>query len=118
MATTVQDGVHRRLDPPHATDHTDGYILSQADDWVHDWAWWATYLKGKGLELGVYYNPLWATLSAVKDPSVTVVGRPDIKVADIVNPGDFFDGGGRLQWVGHEPRRRRRIREGLRRLFP
>ena len=38
-----------------------GYIVSQADDWEHDWAWWAKYLKGKGLELGVYYNPLWAT---------------------------------------------------------
>ena len=28
-----------------------------------------------------------------------MVGRPDVKVADIVNPGDYFDGGGRLQWV-------------------
>ena len=37
--------------------------------------------------------------SAVTNPSVTVVGRPDIKVADIVNPGDYFDGGGLLQWV-------------------
>ena len=36
-----------------------GYIVSQADDWVHDWAWWANYLKAKGMELGVYYNPLW-----------------------------------------------------------
>jgi glucan 1,6-alpha-isomaltosidase len=76
-----------------------GYILSQADDWEHDWAWWAKYLKGKGLELGVYYNPLWATKSAVENPSVTVVGRPDIKVADIVNPGDHFNGPGTLQWV-------------------
>lgn len=76
-----------------------GYILSQADDWEHDWTWWAKYLKGKGLGLGVYYNPLWATLSAVSNPSVTVIGRPDIKVADIVNPGDWFDGGGQLQWV-------------------
>ncbi len=76
-----------------------GYIVSQADDWVHDWAWWAKYLKAKGLELGVYYNPLWVTKSAVTNPSVTVVGRPDVKVADIVNPGDYFDGGGRLQWV-------------------
>ena len=73
--------------------------MSQADDWDHDWAWWADYLKGKGLQLGIYYNPLWATRSAVTDPSVTVVGRPDVKVADIVNPGDFFDGGGLLQWV-------------------
>jgi hypothetical protein len=76
-----------------------GYIVSQADDWKHDWAWWSKYLKGKGLELGVYYNPLWATRSAVTNPSVTVVGRPDVKVADIVNPGDYFDGGGLLQWV-------------------
>ena len=45
-----------------------GYILSQADDWEHDWAWWADYLKAKGLELGVYYNPLWATRSAVTNP--------------------------------------------------
>jgi glucan 1,6-alpha-isomaltosidase len=85
-------------------DHTqritpNGYIVSQADDWVHDWAWWATYLKGMGLELGVYYNPLWATRSAVTNPAVTVIGRPDVKVADIVNPGDYFDGGGLLQWV-------------------
>jgi glucan 1,6-alpha-isomaltosidase len=76
-----------------------GYIVSQADNWVHDWAWWANYLKAKGLELGVYYNPLWATRSAVTNPSVTVIGRPDVKVADIVNPGDYFDGGGLLQWV-------------------
>ncbi len=76
-----------------------GYIVSQADDWEHDWAWWARYLKAKGLGLGVYYNPLWATRSAVTNPAITVVGRPDIKVADIVNPGDYFDGGGLLQWV-------------------
>jgi alpha-glucosidase len=76
-----------------------GYIVSQADDWEHDWVWWSNYLKSKGLELGVYYNPLWATRSAVTNPSVTVIGRPDVKVADIVNPGDYFDGGGLLQWV-------------------
>jgi alpha-glucosidase len=76
-----------------------GYIRSQADDWVHDWAWWARYLQAKGLELGVYYNPLWATRSAVENRSVTVVGRPDVKVADLVNPGDYFDGGGWMQWV-------------------
>jgi alpha-glucosidase len=76
-----------------------GYIVSQADDWVHDWAWWARYLKAKGLGLGVYYNPLWATRSAVNNPAVTVIGRPDVMVADIVNPGDDFDGGGLLQWV-------------------
>ncbi len=76
-----------------------GYITSQADNWEHDWAWWVNYLQSQGLQLGVYYNPLWVTLSATSNPSVTVVGRPDVKVADIVNPGDDFDSGGRLQWV-------------------
>jgi hypothetical protein len=76
-----------------------GYITSQADDWEHDWAWWARYLKRKGLQLGVYYNPLWVTKSAASNPSVTVAGRPDVKVGDIVNPNDYFDGGGLLQWV-------------------
>ncbi|HTZ07982.1 MAG TPA: carbohydrate-binding protein [Acidimicrobiales bacterium] len=76
-----------------------GYIVSQADDWEHDWAWWSAYLAAKGMQLGIYYNPLWVTKSAVTNPAVTVVGRPDVTVADIVNPGDDFDGGGRLQWV-------------------
>jgi glucan 1,6-alpha-isomaltosidase len=104
VAATFRDYGYRMVCTDGWIDHTqritpNGYILSQADDWEHDWAWWAKYLQGKGLELGVYYNPLWATRSAVTNPSVTVVGRPDIKVADIVNPGDFFDGGGLLQWV-------------------
>jgi glucan 1,6-alpha-isomaltosidase len=79
------------------TEH--GYIRSFQDDWVHDWAWWAKYLKSRGLELGVYYNPLWTTRSTVADASVTVVGRPDIKVADIVNPGDYQSAGSDLWWV-------------------
>jgi alpha-glucosidase len=104
VAATFRDYGYRMVCTDGWIDNTQritphGYIVSQADDWVHDWAWWANYLKAKGLELGVYYNPLWATKSAVTNPSVTVVGRPDVKVADIVNPGDYFDGGGLLQWV-------------------
>jgi alpha-glucosidase len=104
VADTFADYGYKMLCTDGWIDHTQrvtphGYIVSQADNWEHDWAWWAQYLKSKGLQLGVYYNPLWATLSAVKNPAVTVVGRPDIKVADIVNPGDYFDGGGLLQWV-------------------
>jgi alpha-glucosidase len=76
-----------------------GYIRSFQDDWTHDWAWWAKYLKSRGLELGVYYNPLWTTRSTVADPSITVVGRPDVKVADIVNAGDYQSAGSDLWWV-------------------
>src|SRR6202021_2682207 len=73
-----------------------GYIVSQADDWEHDWAWWANYLKSKGMQLGVYYNPLWVTKSAVTNPSVTVVGRPGVKVGDLVNANDSSDAGAQL----------------------
>ena len=98
------------------TEH--GYIRSFQDDWTHDWAWWAKYLKSKGLELGVYYNPLWTTRSTVADPSVTVVGRPDIKVADIVNPGDYQSAGSDPLVGGRHPGRGRGVRQGVRGLLP
>ena len=76
-----------------------GYIVKHDDSWTHGWAWWAEQLSRKGMQLGVYYNPLWVTRSAIDDPSVTVVGRPHIRVADIVNPNDPFDGTHQLYWV-------------------
>ena len=76
-----------------------GYIVKHDDSWTHGWAWWAKQLSRKGMQLGVYYNPLWVTRSAIDDQSVTVVGRPDIRVADIVNPNDPFDGTHQLYWV-------------------
>ena len=36
-----------------------GYLLKYNDNWEHDWAYWADYCESKGLEMGVYYNPLW-----------------------------------------------------------
>jgi glucan 1,6-alpha-isomaltosidase len=79
--------------------NSNGYIRSLSDNWVHDWAWWSKYVAARGLELGVYYNPLWATKSAVMDSKVTVVGRPDIKVSDIVNEGDYLNNDGDLYWI-------------------
>jgi glucan 1,6-alpha-isomaltosidase len=76
-----------------------GYIVKHDDAWTHSWSWWADYLDQKGLQLGVYYNPLWVTRSAIDKPSVTVVGRPEIRVADIVNPNDPFDGTHQIYWV-------------------
>jgi glucan 1,6-alpha-isomaltosidase len=75
-----------------------GYIVKHDDSWAHGWAWWAQQLAQKGMQLGVYYNPLWVTRSAVNDHS-TVVGRPDVRVADIVNPNDPFDGTHQIYWV-------------------
>jgi glucan 1,6-alpha-isomaltosidase len=76
-----------------------GYIVKHDDAWTHDWSWWADHLREKGLQLGVYYNPLWVTRSAIDNPAVTVIGRPDIRVADIVNQNDPFDGTHQLYWV-------------------
>lgn len=76
-----------------------GYIVKHDDSWAHGWAWWAERLKRNGMELGVYYNPLWVTRSALDDPSVTVIGRPDVRVADIVDANDPFDGTHQLYWV-------------------
>ena len=78
------------------TDH--GYIVKHDDSWTHGWAWWAKQLATNGMQLGVYYNPLWVTRSAV-DNGATVVGRPDVKVADLINPNDPFDGTHQLYWV-------------------
>lgn len=76
-----------------------GYIQSYSDSWAHDWAYWAQYLAAKGLKLGVYYNPLWITKSAVDNPSVTVAGRPDVSVSSLVNAGDTLNSNGQLYWL-------------------
>jgi len=72
--------------------NANGYILNYQDDWAIGWAGMASYLSGKGLKLGVYYNPLWVTKSAVADSSKTVIGRPDVPISAIVTAGDFFGG--------------------------
>ena len=82
------------------TEH--GYITSYNDSWTHDWAYWAAYLAAREMTLGVYYNPLWVHRAAVEDPTKTVAGRPDVKIADIVAENDFMArdiGGNTLYWV-------------------
>lgn len=64
--------------------NANGYIISHNDSWVNDWKYWADYTKSKGLELGVYYNPLWVTPAAVNDLSKTVAGTK-IPIHDIVD---------------------------------
>ena len=79
-----------------------GYVLSYNDEWSHGWPYWHDYLKARGMELGVYYNPLWVTESSLNDRSKTVLGRPDIAVADLVADGDLFSTKGTglgLYWV-------------------
>lgn len=79
-----------------------GYVTSYNDEWQHDWAYWQRYLNERGMELGVYYNPLWVTESALRDTSKRVLGRPEIAVAELVADGDRFSTKGPglgLYWV-------------------
>lgn len=72
--------------------NANGYIISHNDNWIHDWKYWADYTKNKGLDLGVYYNPLWVTPSSVADNSKTVIGT-NIPIHDIVDTKYNFPNG-------------------------
>ena len=63
-----------------------GYLLKYNDEWEHDWAYWADYCRSKGLEMGVYYNPLWIIDAVANDPTKTVIGT-DIPISDIYTAG-------------------------------
>ena len=78
--------------------NSNGYILSYSDSWTNDWAYYANYLNGLGMKLGVYYNPLWVAASAVSDKSITVVGT-STPVADIVTSGDTLNSDNEIYWV-------------------
>jgi glucan 1,6-alpha-isomaltosidase len=80
------------------TTNSNGYITSYSDSWTNDWAYYATYLGGLGMKLGVYYNPMWVAASAVKNTSITVVGT-SIPVADIVTSGDVLNSDDEIYWV-------------------
>jgi glucan 1,6-alpha-isomaltosidase len=67
-----------------------GYIISQNDEWTHDFSYWIQYLAARGFKLSLYYNPFWITESARTDRSVRVAGRPDIAVADLTADFDPF----------------------------
>jgi hypothetical protein len=70
--------------------NSNGYIVSQNDEWTHDFAYWIKYLRARDMNLSIYYNPFWITQSARADRSIRVAGRPDIAVADLTADYDPF----------------------------
>lgn len=44
-----------------------GYRTTHSSNWTHNYAWWANKLKGRGMELGIYNNPLWIIRNAAED---------------------------------------------------
>lgn len=64
----------------------DGYRTSHSTKWKHDYAWWANNLKSRGMELGMYNNPLWIIKTAA-DAGVKIKGT-NIPLASIMNEGE------------------------------
>ncbi len=71
--------------------NSNGYVTSYNDNWDYTWNDLYNYCNHDGLELGVYYNPLWVTPAAVADSSKTVVGT-SYKVSDIVDTAYSYTG--------------------------
>ena len=80
--------------------NSNGYVVTHNDSWVHDWPYWADYCAAKGLEMGIYYNPLWIHEVVRDDPDCYIVGT-EIPVSSLTHEDDVFDGGWPyiLYWV-------------------
>ncbi|WP_026166634.1 alpha-galactosidase [Gracilimonas tropica] len=63
-----------------------GYRTSHSRHWENDYAWWANELQSRGMNLGMYDNPLWINMSAVND-GARIKGT-NIPLANIVNPDE------------------------------
>jgi regulation of enolase protein 1 (concanavalin A-like superfamily) len=63
-----------------------GYRTTHSSQWKHDYAWWAANLKARGMELGIYNNPLWIIKTAA-DAGVNIKGT-DIPLKSILNEGE------------------------------
>jgi len=63
-----------------------GYRVSHSAHWAHDYAWWAGELQSRGMNLGMYDNPLWIHMNAVA-AGATIVGT-EIPVESLVDYGE------------------------------
>ena len=62
-----------------------GYRTSHSRLWQHDFAWWAAYLQSRGMQLGMYANPLWIHVSP-SDTHTKIAGT-NINVSSLIeNP--------------------------------
>lgn len=69
-----------------------GYVISHNDEWQGDWAYWVNYCNNKGLDMGIYYNPLWVTQAAYNANCEVINTNGQYHIQDIV--GSYvFDGG-------------------------
>ncbi|WP_447640257.1 MULTISPECIES: hypothetical protein [Chitinophagaceae] len=64
----------------------DGYRTTHSSLWKHDYAWWSQNLKSRGMELGIYNNPLWIIKTAA-DAGVKIKGT-NIPLSSIMNESE------------------------------
>jgi hypothetical protein len=63
-----------------------GYRTKHSSAWVHDYAWWSTFLLSKGMTLGIYDNPLWVNKNAA-NAGVKVKGT-NILLSSLINTSE------------------------------
>jgi hypothetical protein len=63
-----------------------GYRMSHSQNWSHNYAWWSTYIQGKGMRLGMYDNPLWIHVNPT-DTTTKIVGT-SLKVSSLINTSE------------------------------
>ncbi len=63
-----------------------GYRLTHSRYWQYDYAWWAEHLQSRGMNLGMYNNPLWVNRQAV-NAGAKVKGT-DIPLSQIIDPDE------------------------------
>lgn len=73
-----------------------GYVSRASINWQHDYAYWADYCRSKGLQLGIYGNPLWVPRE-VAQSGLKIKGT-DIPVANIVDLNEYRNGH-QYNWV-------------------
>jgi hypothetical protein len=60
-----------------------GYRTTHSKFWHHDYAWWSAYLQSRGMQLGIYENPLWIHVPPT-DTTTKIVGT-DINVSSLID---------------------------------
>lgn len=69
----------------YRTKHASGVGASGSVRWENDYAWWANYLKSKGLSLGIYNNPLWINRKAA---NCKIKGREELDVGSLIDENE------------------------------
>lgn len=60
-----------------------GYRTTHSRTWTHDFEWWSNHLKGRGMKLGMYGNPLWIHVGS--NNKTTKIAGTELLVSSLLN---------------------------------